>query len=295
MKPHQLDVAGPAQRLDSRMHHMAFGKVSLSRLRYGANVQISPGPLEDFYLVQMPLAGCAHIESGTQQVDSTLDVASVLSPTAPTTMRWGADNDQLMIRIDRPLVERALSARLGHAPSQALEFELGFRWRECAAWHCLVAYLVECSAQRIDLAGQALLVAQIEQLVITTLMSLHAHNFSDLRPARHSAIAPRHVRRVQEHLQAHAGEPIVPAELAQLAGVSLRSLYKGFQAFCGVSPMQYLKDLRLNRARAELQTPADATSVAGVAMRWGFGHLGRFSADYRVRFGESPSETLRRH
>ncbi|MFP5477787.1 MAG: helix-turn-helix domain-containing protein, partial [Gammaproteobacteria bacterium] len=38
-----------------------------------------------------------------------------------------------------------------------------------------------------------------------------------------------------------------------------------------------------------------STHVAGVALRWGFGHLGRFSADYRARFGEYPSETVRRH
>lgn len=60
-----------------------------------------------------------------------------------------------------------------------------------------------------------------------------------------------------------------------------------------VSPMQYLKDLRLERASAELL--GGSTHVAGVALRWGFGHLGRFSADYRARFGEYPSETVRRH
>ena len=294
MKPHQLNVSGRAQRIDSRMHHMAFGRVSLSRLKYGADVQIRPGPLEDFYLVQMPLAGCARIESGTQAIDSTAEVASVLSPTAATTMDWESGNDQIMVRIDRSLIDRALAAQLGRSPATALEFQLGFRWRECTAWRCLISYLLDCSAQRIDLATQPLVTAQIEQLVVTTLMSLHVHNFSDAKPARLAAVLPRHVRKVQDHLQAHAGEPLSPDDLARLAGVSVRSLYTGFQAFCGVSPMQYLKEVRMERARSDLQAAADAVSVAGVALRWGFGHLGRFSVDYKARFGESPSETLRR-
>jgi transcriptional regulator GlxA family with amidase domain len=58
--------------------------------------------------------------------------------------------------------------------------------------------------------------------------------------------------------------------------------------------MQYLRHLRLDRARADLLHLADVPSVASVALRWGFGHLGRFSADYKERFGESPGESLRR-
>jgi AraC-like DNA-binding protein len=294
MKPHELRLTGPAQRLDARMHHLAFGDVSVSRLKYGAEVEIGPGPLEDFYLVQTPLTGHALIESGHEHVDSGPEVASVLSPTEPTSMRWSADNDQLMVRIARPLMERALLAQLGRPAGEPLVFQPGFLWRECSAWRCLMSYLLDCSAQNIDFVHNKLLTAQIEQLVVTTLLSMQPHNSGGAQPARRTAILPRHVRRVEEYLQAHAHEPVSAEQLAELAGVSLRSLYAGFKDFCGVSPMQYLKGLRLDRARADMLNLPDVTSVAGVAMRWGFAHLGRFSADYRERFGESPSETLRR-
>ncbi|WZB75298.1 hypothetical protein WJ972_01630 [Achromobacter insuavis] len=62
MRPHHLGVVGSTQRLNARMHHQPLGEVSLNRLRYGANVEIRPGPLEDFFLVQMPLSGTALIE-----------------------------------------------------------------------------------------------------------------------------------------------------------------------------------------------------------------------------------------
>ena len=79
----------------------------------------------------------------------------------------------------------------------------------------------------------------------------------------------------------------------RMQGVSTRSLYAGFRDFVGASPMQYLRELRLERARAEL-LGSDAANVAAVALRWGFAHLGRFSSEYRQRFGETPSETLKR-
>jgi AraC-like DNA-binding protein len=294
MKPHQLHVAGSSQRLDSRMHHTAFGKASLSRLKYGADVDIRPGPLESFYLVQMPLQGCARIESGAQVIDSTPELASVLSPMAATAMRWSADNDQILLRIDRDSVDRALTARLGRPASQPLEFQLGFRWRDCVAWRCMISYLLDCAAQCVDLDAQPLVAAQMEQLVVTTLLAMHVHNHSHVHPARGGSVLPRHVRKVQDYLHAHADEPVNPDDLARLAGVSLRSLYAGFKEHAGTTPMQCLKDIRLNRARAELQAASADATVASIALRWGFGHLGRFSADYRARFGESPSQTRQR-
>jgi AraC-like DNA-binding protein len=61
-----------------------------------------------------------------------------------------------------------------------------------------------------------------------------------------------------------------------------------------MSPMAYLRHVRLARAHEELRRsdPGQVT-VAEVAYRWGFGHLGRFSASYQAQYGVSPSQTLR--
>ena len=45
--------------------------------------------------------------------------------------------------------------------------------------------------------------------------------------------------------------------------------------------------------RYELLDQHGAVSVADTAFKWGFSHLGRFSAAYRREFGELPRETLR--
>jgi AraC-like DNA-binding protein len=47
------------------------------------------------------------------------------------------------------------------------------------------------------------------------------------------------------------------------------------------------------RDQLPVRLPDDLT-VTDVAERWGFGHLGNFALHYRKRFGESPSQTLRR-
>ena len=61
----------------------------------------------------------------------------------------------------------------------------------------------------------------------------------------------------------------------------------------GFSPMDYLKRLRLTSVRsALLRADPRAMRVIDVAMDWGFGHMGHFAHDYRVMFGEAPSQTL---
>ena len=124
MKPHQLTRTAGGERLDARMHYTGLGDLSLSRLRYGATVRIEPGPLESFFLVQMPLCGTAAIESGGQRIDSSPELASVLSPECDTRMCWEAGNDQVMLRISRSLVERTLVGYLGHPLDKPLHFEL---------------------------------------------------------------------------------------------------------------------------------------------------------------------------
>lgn len=293
MKPHDLKVHGAKQQVNARMHHMAFGGVSLNRLKYGAEVEIEPGPLDDFYLIQMPLTGHALITSGNQHIGSDPDIASVLSPSDSTVMRWSADCDQLMVRIDRMLVDRAIGALSGRLEPETVRFQLGFRWRECVPWRCLVQYLNECASHPFDAAQYRLMVGHIEQLVVSTLVGTQPHDMREAKVPRCAAVLPRHVKRVQEFLRANATEPITADQMAIVAGVSLRSLYAGFKQYCGVSPMQYLRELRLEAARNALLNEPDC-NIASIAMRWGFGHLGRFSIEYKQRFGESPSQTLRR-
>ena len=59
--------------------------------------------------------------------------------------------------------------------------------------------------------------------------------------------------------------------------------------------MEFLRRIRLERVRNELIHATNGATVTSAAMRWGFLHLGRFAADYRARFNESPSATLRRN
>ena len=81
-------------------------------------------------------------------------------------------------------------------------------------------------------------------------------------------------------------------QLAEQAGVSVRTLFAGFKSFLNTTPMSYLKELRFEQAHMEL-LQNEHVSVTDVAFKWGFSHLGRFSQEYKRRYGELPSCTRR--
>jgi len=103
------------------------------------------------------------------------------------------------------------------------------------------------------------------------------------------------VIRACAYIEAHLRTSIGLADLCAAARVCTRALEYGFHDFYDLGPMAYVRNLRLCRVRHELQAPGiEGDSVSSAARRWSFTHMGQFSHDYRVLFGEMPSATLAR-
>ena len=95
-------------------------------------------------------------------------------------------------------------------------------------------------------------------------------------------------------MQAELGRDWRVSDLAAAVGVSNRTLQRQFQTFLGETPGGALRRLRFERARRNLLQGEPHMKVMDVAERCGFPHFGRFSVEYRRRYGEAPSQTLRR-
>jgi len=132
----------------------------------------------------------------------------------------------------------------------------------------------------------------LEQLIINRLLLAQPHSASDALASGDTTQA-RVVARARTLMEDHAAEELTVADIAEAVGVSVRALQEGFRRDLSTSPSAYLRDVRMKRADIELRLgdPVSA-SVTQIAMRCGFVHLGRFSVEYRRRFGRSPSQTL---
>ena len=140
---------------------------------------------------------------------------------------------------------------------------------------------------------------QVQCRLRELLAPFAAHLVSQSRAApaesNEKAVRCRAVARACTFIDEHLREPITLDDLCKFAGVRARALEYGFRQFYDVGPMAYLRSVRLCRVRRDLlQARRLSACVAITARRWSFTHMGQFSRDYRLLFGESPSATLAR-
>ena len=101
--------------------------------------------------------------------------------------------------------------------------------------------------------------------------------------------------KAREYMEDNFPNPILMENVCREIGVSLRTLQRAFAEYYQIPPYDFLKKLRLDRARRRLVAGDPETdSVTRIAKDSGFSHLSRFSKDYNETFGELPRETLAR-
>lgn len=108
--------------------------------------------------------------------------------------------------------------------------------------------------------------------------------------------AAKFVRLVEDYLEMTGDRPLHISEICSRLHLSRRSLHRAFHEIFGIGPMTFLRQKRLCTVYSILKSNSPGeTTVSEVAIQQGFVELGRFSHDYRVMFGEYPSQTLAGH
>ena len=105
---------------------------------------------------------------------------------------------------------------------------------------------------------------------------------------------PASTRLARDFIHSHIGELPTVGDVAASCRIGVRALDRGFKKYLGVSPLQYMMELRLQAVHDDLVASRHGSTVTEVASYWGFSNLGIFAARYREQFGELPSETLRK-
>jgi transcriptional regulator GlxA family with amidase domain len=133
-----------------------------------------------------------------------------------------------------------------------------------------------------------------ESLVCGALIAAD-HSRPGAVTAESRAALPHVLRTAIEIMEAQAHAPLTVAVVAARSHVSVRALQKAFRRHLHISPMAYLRDVRLRRAHEALvEADPSVDTVTSICHRWSFTHPGRFAALHKARYGESPSATLHR-
>ncbi|MCV2403417.1 helix-turn-helix domain-containing protein [Marinomonas sp. C2222] len=142
------------------------------------------------------------------------------------------------------------------------------------------------------LINEPFLVGFLNSIILKLAINASSNSINKFEKIKPESKRVKGVKEVIDFLNTSVHQLPNMQTLCSIAKLSERSLQYGFLEYTGLTPIQYMRVLRLNAVRSELKNKKDHQKITDVALKWGFFELGRFSRDYKSLFMELPSETL---
>jgi AraC-like DNA-binding protein len=295
--PHRLRLLGPSKSFGLTQRVTSVGPVTVGEVAYGTDVALGFDEARASYHVCVPLEGWLEARHRGQQVTSTPTLASVYRPDAEIVItRWPAGSRHLAVKIDQVAVDRALETLVGRRRTDfpiAFDAALPLNTSAVQDWVRLML-MVNRQRERPDsLLRHPLVWDPLLESLIHGFLLVADHPYRNALDTPAEPARPAAVRDAMDIIETCPQMPLTTATLAMQCHISVRTLQEGFRRHVGMSPMAYLRTVRLRHAHRDLRSayPAHVT-VASIAHRWGFSHLGRFAAAHKAMFGETPLQVL---
>lgn len=295
-RPHQSDMKYPHEAFFTRHNCVQLDQFRLSYVRCDNVLSIKSVDAVGLYQIHFALNGASQHKLGKRVVTNSPESAFILSASYPAIITTASKSRKLILAFTADALMTELAHCLGHMPRNPLLFEPTFdlRKNETGALLRLISFLCHEVEQSDSLhLHSSLAIQQLERSILYALLDQHPHNYSNILHSPIQSDLEWRARLVEEFILANLDRPLSMGDLCALTNVSARALQACFRRYRGYTPMQFLKRARLEKARQDLLADTEE-SVGEIAVKWGFYHLGRFSADYRREYGELPSETRRK-
>jgi len=287
-----FDAPLKGKGFDVRASHLQAGEVGLSYCDYASEMALTFGE-RSFVRQIFNISGSATYSNGADGEIAEGNYSRVLQSGVPVKLECSSNYRQFVLRIEQAALQRHLGAMVGEEITSELVFHDSTREH---AMRRLQRLVFQFASDFDDLAESLspLAAAEIARGLIANFLICHEHNYSHLLfrapPASHLSTT----KRVEEFVEANWDKPIDIEQLSAVARVSVRTLFRQFKNDRGHSPAEFVRRVRLDRARNLLEAGVEGTSVTQVALKCGFQNQGHFAREFRLTFGELPSETLRR-
>jgi AraC-like DNA-binding protein len=281
-------------RVAGTVNGLKLGDVSLVFVAYGTEVTVTSPPSGRRIMLVLPL-GPMGVECGGYEWIAQRPFA--LHGTRATRMVPDGKRGCLVGSVDAGVLETLLVATYGrnlanpiltsaHEPLQLAAPDLLM-----SSWRGVVRQIdaEPCESNPLMHSGLA-------SVLMTSMLTGLSPYIQDVLEPKIGMLGPGYVAAAKAFIESHSREDLGMELVARTVGISARQLTAAFHDHVGTSPAQFLRKVRLEKARSSIENArhSSAVTVSSIAADSGFSHLGRFSEYYAQKYGEQPSETLRR-
>ncbi|WP_064696884.1 helix-turn-helix transcriptional regulator [Rhizobium aegyptiacum] len=278
-----------------RCNFVAMEDVSVADCSYEGTLFCKREGIVDKVAIFLPIEGTMSFGGKREQIYSVPGRGVILERGSVRGTRIVGPRRHLCLFIDRARI----ATQFAHMCERTISGDVGFQPHidVTAGPGLLLQQLVSNLHRGVSGSGllqrSPLAVKSLCDAAVYLLLESCPHHYSEELARSAPLPAPRHVKWAIDFMQEHIAEPISLSEIATAANVSVRTLQQGFRQFRNTTPIAYLQEIRMLAAHRDLLESGAKQTVADIALRWGFVHLGRFAAEYKKRFGQLPSQTLK--
>ena len=294
-----LDLIERHASFDVSIHGVALGDLQVLHSSFGdCRIQLrTPESDNDALFMIIPTEGGGSVQHQGQNYTISTKRGMIRDMRVPLF----ADEDRfacLGVRLPKDIIARHCRTLLGNdMPTMDPGFEISLDLDTAPGRHVCntLNYIAQALDDPLHNLDNSIVLNSLQDLLLTNILMMFPNSCSEqLNGKPKSNAVPHYVKRARDYIHAYAHTAITHETLVQHAGCGYRTLQMAFNAAYGMSPMAYLRSVRLNNAYNDLLNDADGAGVAEIAMKWGFAHAGRFARIYARQFGVLPSETLRK-
>lgn len=268
---------------------------SLGASRFATEVAVE-GDADDYFGFTTMLSGQVSLIHSGQQTTGSQGQGLAYRSRAGTQLLIGDASLRTNVFLKVAEVEGALEHVLDERLRRPLDFSPLVDWGVglAASLKAQLDFLIHEFQRPDGIADNPVALASMTDLLTTLVLRAVPHNYADRLTTGPAGAVPAYVRRAEDFMRANCAEPIRMAQVAAAAGCSVRTLQAVFRQFRDKTALGALHEIRLEEVRRALSLGVPEAAVATVARRYGFTNASRFATAFRRRFGEAPSNVLRR-
>ena len=294
---HTINLQGEGYEVSFRHCGINIGRIGINALYYGTAIRIGVCPPENTFFMLVLLRGSGSVRQQGHFTSLEPGYTYIFNPGVPAVLDLSADMMNFTVKLSRAALEQFLERETGEQITSGLLFTSGEPGSVLEA-NGLKSLLLSASREIDD--GYAnlkvpVLERQWEKLIYAQVLAELPHTHGELVGMEIIEAVPDHVRKVESFIADRFNESLSLSDLSDCASVSERALQNSFRRFRNTTPIEYLRDYRLNQSR---QLLCDAKNreknISDIATACGFSHLSKFAKCYRERFGETPSATRKK-
>ncbi|MGB6310447.1 MAG: AraC family transcriptional regulator [Steroidobacteraceae bacterium] len=293
--PHRLRVNEAPRKSVAFLSSLDLGACGLINLKYGYDVNIDTGRIEDTYLVKWTLAGQGRLWCGDRTAVTSTRSIVITDPTEYTKIHMTPACRHLTVRVSRQALLETLAAKLRRPPRRDLKFNLEIPMDSdfARAWCELVAHICHVSATAPAALASEGVRKQYSRTLMEIMLSAAPHSHADSLDESANHATAWHVGRARDYVHDHLGEGISIRDIAARVGVTPRTLQNGFRKAFNLTPAEYIRRARVDALHQALLAADVSVGVTNLMMNVGIVNFGRYAQYYREQIGVSPSTTLK--